>query len=144
MFQNTGAKLKGVAKIIFWIIAVLSWVLALFVIFGGIAASSYGVGSAFGSIIMGVVIAALGTLLAWLEVITLYAFGVITENTDKLVELAGGVSSSKVEPEKVSLKDVTNDIKSAAPVAPGKTCPSCGEKNSEDAAFCRHCGSKLD
>lgn len=151
MFKNVGGKIKSVSKVMFWIMTILSWILGLFTIFGGISASRYGYGSAGGSFLMGLVIIALGTLFSWLGVIVFYGFGVIIENTDKLVELAGGVSSSNVEAEKFSFKEVTNDIKEAAPinVAPaqpleGKKCPNCGETNANEASFCRHCGSKLD
>lgn len=115
MFNNVGGKLKGVAKICFWIVTVIVWIFAGVTILGGFAAMTQSVGAGLLTIILGALIGVIGTLIAWLEVILLYAFGVITENTDKLVELAGGVSSSNTKSKELSLQDIRNDIKESAP-----------------------------
>lgn len=92
MFSNIGSKIKSYAKVIFWIGAVISILVGIVVIFIGIASgtSAFGsvdIGRVFLGIIAGILVAIIGVILSWINVLVLYGFGVLVENTDTLKQL---------------------------------------------------------
>lgn len=78
MFNNMGRKLKTLGKIMFWISAASSWLGGLFMI--GAAVTRGGDALIYG-IIIGLAIAGLGTLLAYLSVMVLVGFGELVESS---------------------------------------------------------------
>lgn len=96
MFDNIGSKLKAVAEVFAWL---------------GIIASSI-----FGLVIMfanedtplpGLIIIVVGCLGSWLSSLSMYGFGQLIENTDKLVE-----QQKTAKPE---LKNQIDDIEANLP-----------------------------
>ena len=80
MFKNIGRKIKGLAKIVFWVEAVSTVLAGL----GFIIASIFMVDHAIailGSVIVSVFGVALLLLLEWLSVWMLYAFGELVDNS---------------------------------------------------------------
>lgn len=139
MFNNAGGKLKGLAQIVFWIITVLSCIGGLTLIIEGTRYSGW-------MFIVGILVAALGVLVGWLTVIQVYCLGVITENTDKIVKLQGGIPSSNIPADKV-FDNININHNSQTTV--NKTeeytnvCPNCGKNNKPGVKFCAGCGNKL-
>ncbi len=80
MFDNIGEKIKVLAKVLFWIGVLGSFVLAFYYLY---MFSGYG-GAA---IIIFAVTAFAGGLISWISTIFLYGFGQLVENSDKLVKL---------------------------------------------------------
>lgn len=152
MFNNPGGKIKSYAKVIFWIGAVISIIVGVVIIAGSfIQASYYGsVGSVFGGIVEGIIATAIGILISWISVLTLYAFGVLVENSDELVRINGGKPSGEKSAEKVQLPKNTHEfVQEMAPVEKPttqetKVCPSCGTPINDGAHFCKNCGTKID
>ena len=89
MFNNVGNKLKGMAKIVFYIEAAFVIILSLVFIIGGMKTTSdAGSGGAgFLVLLFGIIGAAVGLFLAWLSVVKLYAYGVITQSCEEMVRL---------------------------------------------------------
>ena len=118
MFRNIGKKIKGLASVLFWIQAIV-WILAgigiiIFSIVGVNFMSriglSGGIGIALG-IIVGLLFAGLGFLLAWLSQFILYGFG---ELIDKTAETEKNTAELKKKLESLS----------AAPAAPAPAAPA--------------------
>lgn len=90
MFNNPGKKIKTLAKVLYWIIALGSLATAIFFV----AENSYW-GLDIEIILIAVAIAAGGFLAAFLSNLGLYAFGELVENSGRLVELAEAAQSGK-------------------------------------------------
>lgn len=169
MFTNPGGKIKSYAKVIFWIGVVLSVIVGVITIGTSFVTAAYGYGNSagtiFGGIIEGIIICAIGILISWISVLTLYGFGVMVENSDELVRLNGGIPSGNKKAAKIEVpkhmqeryqapvpqpaqpvisEQPAEEVKPAEPVSSTKTCPNCGETVSEEAHFCKNCGTKLD
>lgn len=76
MFNNIGAKIKGIAQFI-TVVGIIICIIAGFVIMT----------IDEDLIIVGLLVMVLGSLIFWLSSFILYAFGQLVDNTDKLVEL---------------------------------------------------------
>ena len=145
VFNNIGKKIKGLAKVIFWIGFIGSVLAALG---GGIAVAQVmdcednpvAILAAIGIFVVG---SAIGFLLAWIGSFFLYGYGQLIEDTEinrktnqKILAQLGGEAVPE-EP--------------AAPVAPvvpqepkaeGEWfCSKCGFKNDASAKFCMRCGT---
>ena len=92
MFNNIGGKIKTLAKVCCWIGIITSILIGLVVIFGGdvldqILTYGYyygGYGSATaGSVVLGIIIMAVGSLLSWIGSFFTYGFGQLIENTER-------------------------------------------------------------
>ena len=117
MYENIGGKIKGLAKTVFIIMAVI-WAisgLAFMVIGGGIA------------ILLGPLIGGIGVLLSWIGTFFLYGFGQLIENSDILVK----------EAKKQSTRPV-NFAQSSTTATNFKRCPHCGERVTSKS--CDVCG----
>ena len=78
MFNNPGGKIKGLAKVLFWL-------LLIFYIIGGIAMIIIGIDQDLIELTLGgVVTIGLGFLFAWLSVLFTYAFGSVVEDVEKI------------------------------------------------------------
>ena len=105
MFRNPGGKIKSYAKVLFWVGVVISIIIGVIEIGSSFVAAAYSYQGSFGTILLGILggilTVAIGTLISWLAVLTLYAFGTLVENSDELVRLNGGIPSGDKTAEKM-------------------------------------------
>ena len=109
MFRNPGGKIKSYAKVLFWIGVVISIIIGVIEIGSSFVAAAYSYHGSFGTILLGILggilTVAIGTLISWLAVLTLYAFGTLVENSDELVRLNGGIPSGDKTAEKIEVPE---------------------------------------
>lgn len=109
MFRNPGGKIKSYAKVLFWIGVVISIIIGVIEIGSSFVAAAYSYQGSFGTILLGILggilTIAIGTLISWLAVLTLYAFGTLVENSDELVRLNGGIPSGDKTAEKIEVPE---------------------------------------
>ena len=109
MFRNPGGKIKSYAKVLFWIGVVISIIIGVIEIGSSFVAAAYSYQGSFGTILLGILggilTVAIGTLISWLAVFTLYAFGTLVENSDELVRLNGGIPSGDKTAEKIEVPE---------------------------------------
>jgi ribosomal protein L40E len=109
MFRNPGGKIKSYAKVLFWIGVVISIIIGVIKIGSSFVAAAYSYQGSFGTILLGILggilTVAIGTLISWLAVLTLYAFGTLVENSDELVRLNGGIPSGDKNAEKIEVPE---------------------------------------
>ena len=109
MFRNPGGKIKSYAKVLFWVGVVISIIIGVIEIGSSFVAAAYSYHGSFGTILLGILggilTVAIGTLISWLAVLTLYAFGTLVENSDELVRLNGGIPSGNKTAEKIEVQD---------------------------------------
>lgn len=89
LFTNIGDKLCKIAKIVFWVGAIVSVIAGIVVIFGAfnyLKYFRYYAGTFFITIIGGILGAALGVLLSWLGSLGLYAFGELVRRVQAIEE----------------------------------------------------------
>ena len=101
MFNNIGAKIKGLAKVLTWLGIIVSVIAGFTVIFSGNLLSgvlgslnsyggynSYGYnaprGVSGGMVAAGIAVMVFGSLFAWIGSFLLYGFGHLIENSDKI------------------------------------------------------------
>lgn len=109
MFRNPGGKIKSYAKVLFWIGVVISIIIGVIEIGSSFVAAAYSYQGSCGTILLGILggilTVAIGTLISWLAVLTLYAFGTLVENSDELVRLNGGIPSGDKTAEKIEVPE---------------------------------------
>ena len=109
MFRNPGGKIKSYAKVLFWIGVVISIIIGVIEIGSSFVAAAYSYQGSFGTILLGIIggilTVAIGTLISWLAVLTLYAFGTLVVNSDELVRLNGGIPSGDKTAEKIEVPE---------------------------------------
>lgn len=109
MFRNPGGKIKSYAKVLFWVGVVISIIIGVIEIGSSFVAAAYSYHGSFGTILLGilggVLTVAIGTLISWLAVLTLYAFGTLVENSDELIRLNGGIPSGDKTAEKIEVPE---------------------------------------
>lgn len=109
MFRNPGGKIKSYAKVLFWIGVVISIIIGVIEIGSSFVAAAYSYQGSFDTILLGIIggilTVAIGTLISWLAVLTLYAFGTLVENSDELVRLNGGIPSGDKTAEKIEVPE---------------------------------------
>lgn len=109
MFRNPGGKIKSYAKVLFWIGVAISIIIGVIEIGSSFVAAAYSYQGSFGTILLGILggilTVAIGTLISWLAVLTLYAFGTLVENSDELVRLNGGIPSGDKTAEKIEVPE---------------------------------------
>ena len=109
MFRNPGGKIKSYAKVLFWIGVVISIIIGVIEIGSSFVAAAYSYQGSFGTILLGILggilTVAIGTLISWLAVLTLYAFGTLVENSDEHVRLNGGIPSGDKTAEKIEVPE---------------------------------------
>ena len=139
MYENIGGKIKGLAIVVFAIMAILSVVAGVFMLFRD-----------NGGFLIGILIAGTGILLSWVGTFFIYGFGQLIENTDILVYQTKNTSkniekiSNNNDQKDVSNEKVAESIKSSNQSAPNtsatvKRCPLCGEKVTSKT--CKFCGT---
>lgn len=145
MFKNPGGSLKTYGKVVFviFVIAAIAGGITMFAGAGNIG--RYNGGAAFGMVVGGIVVIAVGIFMAYLMTIFVIAFGELVENSTvirKMMENGAAMPNmqqSEYRPY-VPQKNVSLE-KNVDAVA---ICPFCGKDNKADASFCRQCGKKLN
>ena len=146
MFDNIGAKIKKLAKIVTIIGIVLAVITGIIVMFGGgkieFAARNAGNtyfsnqlpnGFTFASFIAGILTIGLGSLAAWVSSFLLYGFGTLVENSDIIA-----ANTSAAQP--------ARNASAAEPLTPKPSvskswvCKDCHTENNGDRIFCSDCG----
>ena len=131
MFHNPGGKLKGLAKVLFWIQIIMFAGFGIAIMFGGISVLGYEDAPNIVTITSGCLLIFLGILVAWISTIALYAFGELVESNKRIEELlrAGNRGQNA----------------SAAPAVPKQNvCPFCGTVLAAGAKFRTGCGRMID
>ena len=105
MFNNPGKKIKGYAKVIFWLIEFFVFVTTITIIFAASRSNSLGIG-----VFIGLLLFAIGTIAAWITTLFLVAYGEMIDDIEQLAistketntilenqlkEIAASISSSK-------------------------------------------------
>ena len=109
MFTRIGKKIKTVATVLFYALAAASVIGAFYVIinFGQLL----GTGNA---VLLGILIALVGCLLAWLSALMLYGFGEMVDNTAIIRDaLTGGAASAQTADTSSPFHSLTKVINSA-------------------------------
>lgn len=170
MYNNSGAKIKGLASTLQVIGIVFSCVIG-FVIFA--------VGIGEGGFFVGLLYAAIGCFVSWLSFLLLAGFGELVDNSAKIVVLLSGgklpeevdlnaYREPQVDTSEFSGVDVTpaevnfvmqtqglphgdayvvaKKLKKASQNTDnfvGRRCPNCGTPARDDNRFCQSCGTRL-
>jgi hypothetical protein len=87
MFNNIGAKIKGLAKFIFWVFAIIAIIGGMFIIIQGLGRSGGSAQDKIVSIIIGLVVIAVGIIMAWLQNFLLYGFGELVDSNQKILRV---------------------------------------------------------
>lgn len=83
LFDAPGSKLRMLAKIAFWVIAVIGIIGALAVLVSITKTSNF-----FFGLIVGVLYAALMVLVAWLSTLSMYALGTLIDDVSAIRKVA--------------------------------------------------------
>ncbi len=147
MYKNIGGKLKGLARIFCTIGIIFSVLAAAVLLLVGFASGEETV--IIVCIIGGVIYAGIGSLMAWLSTITLYAFGQQVEMQEKsavMLENIYHAMGSCCAPAPQPIIPPAPKFKMPKPELkpePKPVCPNCGAPVAENSAFCTSCGNKM-
>ena len=123
MFTRVGKKIKAVATVLFYIMAVSAVISAFFVIFN--YNSVIGVGNA---ILLGILIVLLGCLLAWLSSISLYGYGELVDNSEIIKDiLTGGQPAGSEEKKASPFNSLAKAVGSVRPARPAQPVQQQGQ-----------------
>ena len=91
MFDNIGAKIMKLAKVLCWIGIILSVISGITIIAGGAnlsrsAYGSYGTVTSGNAVLVGILTIVFGCLISWIGSFFTYGFGQLIENTDYIRE----------------------------------------------------------
>ena len=86
MFDNIGGKIKGLAKLIFWIISIACIILGCITIIYGFKNPGDNSQNIMPSILRGSGIAIGGVIMAWLQNFLLYGFGELVDSNQKILK----------------------------------------------------------
>ncbi len=125
MFNNIGGKIKGLATFICWLGIIGS-------VLGGIALVMI-LGDEM-SIVVGIIVAIVGSLLSWIGSFLLYGFGQLIYNSDIIVK---NIRNNKNKPQPSQYVKVRNDTFDKS-TASQRKCEGCGNVISKE--ICPHCG----
>ena len=82
MFSNIGSKIKGFAKLLFWIFVIICSIAGLVTMYQGFRSNS-----PLGGIIGGLLIIGAGILLGWLQNFLLYGYGELIDCSQKILRI---------------------------------------------------------
>lgn len=85
MFKNIGAKIKGLAKFIFWVMTILAAIGGIFIIIQGLGNSRAGSSEKIYSVLIGIGVIVFGIIFAWLQNFLLYGFGELVDSNQKIL-----------------------------------------------------------
>lgn len=86
MFENVGKKIKGLCKIVFIVLVSITVISAIYIIASMIITDNAEFKDYLVALLVCVLIIGVGTLLAWLTVLFLYAFGELVDTNQIAVE----------------------------------------------------------
>lgn len=99
MYNNVGAKLKGLAKFLAWFGIIGSCISGITIMAAGSSISYYGAyGSsslAGGGLVGGIIIMVIGSLASWLSSLALYGFGEMIENVASMNDKLSSIQASE-------------------------------------------------
>lgn len=147
MFTKIGKKIKTVATVVFYVLALASIISGFYVIFG--FGRLVGTGNA---ILLGILIALLGCLLAWLSSIMMYGYGELVDNSAIIKDqLLGNAPSEQAAPKSSPFNGLAKAVGnmrsarqsqpvqqqevSAAPYQPPQTTPAFNPQNRQAAGY---------
>lgn len=85
MFNNIGAKIKGLAKFIFWVLAIISVIAGMLIIIKGIGNTTDDSSQKIVSVLIGIAVIVIGIITAWLQNFLLYGFGELVDSNQKIL-----------------------------------------------------------
>ena len=85
MFNNIGAKIKGLAKFIFWVLAIISVIAGILIIIQGVGNTHSDSQQKIVAVIIGIATIVGGIILAWLQNFLLYGFGELVDSNQKIL-----------------------------------------------------------
>ena len=163
MFQNSGKKIMGFVKFVFYANAILVALIVLGITI--LMGSEEGAGAALVALLVGAIIGGLYMCIIYLSMLCVYAFGELVQSNAEQTELLRRVSFPErvvhppitsrptATPEPAPMpKPVTRPAPASAPSpssAPiGKSagkavCPHCGARQSAEATKCKYCGTSM-
>ena len=147
MYKNIGGKIKGLAKFFCTLGIIFSILIALLLV--GLGMMNGDTTTLIVCAIGGVVYAILGSLIAWLSTIMLYAFGQQVEMQEKsavlLEKILNKLNAAPQPAPKPVAPPAPQPVEPVQPKveAPKPTCPKCGATVAEGSAFCTSCGNKM-
>ena len=127
MFDDIGGKIKGLANFVCWAGIILS-------VIGGFILVS--IGDEF--IIVGIVVAILGSVGSWLGSLALYGFGQLIYTNERILAKLNTLNTDSSSTVDVCSEQPTPNINSNKGVAHRWMCDSC--KNMIDKEICPFCG----
>lgn len=136
MFKNIGKNLKNIAKILCIIGMVISVIYGISIAFliVGAGSESTNIFKIIAALVLGIVLAAILCFLCWLGYATLYGFGKLIENSDKMLQ-----NSERI----LMLAQKNNSQEENQYVTPESnltwTCSKCGYSVSKDYTYCPFC-----
>lgn len=138
MFRNIGKKIMSLARVISGIIIALFSIGGIIIIVEAVNKEEDGL------IISGLLVIAIGILVAWLSSFMLYGYGQLIENTSKLNEINESLKSIRAM---YATDRMTRENNTYAPESKTIFCPTCGTRTTcpIDAAvcFCKNCGEEI-
>lgn len=132
MYNNIGNKIKGLAIAAALIGTLVSVIVGLLYLSNGIRLSEYSEEAGVAMVMTGFGVMLIGGLLSWLSTLTLYGFGHLIENTDRILERIPVPTAPAVV-----------SAPAAAPAPTYRFCAACGERNRSDATACSKCATPL-
>ena len=145
MFNNIGKKIKNITNAL-TIIQIVIWVIVGIVLV------------CFKMVLIGLLVVGVGSGLAWLGSLQLYAFGELVDNSTKIANYLGGSSTDSNSSIETFVAKTTDSLPTSAhsvtdfenitvdekPSVPDYYCHNCGGKMKPGARYCNLCGSKRD
>lgn len=129
MYDNIGSKIKTLAQVVFIIMAVISIISGVLILF----IVNYG-------FIIGILTAGIGVLLSWVGTFFLYGFGQLIENSDILVREAKKQSNGI---QRISTESNENDISTEKVAESMKKLKANRSNTSTNIKRCPHCGERV-
>lgn len=141
MFNNPGGKIKGLAKVLFYLMLIIY-------VIGGIGMIVFAFQQeVYALIAAGIGVILLGILLAWLTVLFTYAYGSMVEDVklirERLDNGAPAPRSAPVPTTRAAAVPTPLTATAAPAAAAGTVCPKCGKRLAPGAGFCGNCGTSL-
>ena len=144
MFDNIGGKLKKLAVILFVIGVIASLVCAI--VYGRtVKVYSYHTETTFNFWLFLLILVG-GCIASYVEVMALYAFGQLVENSDTRTQLALDAAKERENEKWESNTTPSYGASARKPVtnAPKKDCPYCGARNNLNNKTCFACGKTIE
>jgi len=129
MFNNVGAKIKSLAKVVCWVGIIASVIYGIILMMA--ASNSYSSVEQTTALITGLLIMIIGSVASWILSVVLYGFGQLVEDNQQIRSLLENEHKEKPAPARIVNVKPKNFW----------TCPSCGKVNPFTSKACINCGS---